>query len=35
MITPSQLSGGIYGLGIWVNQDAPHPYYHFGALPAN
>lgn len=29
MITPSQLSGGIYGLGIWVNQDAPHPYYHF------
>lgn len=29
MITPSQLSGGVYGLGIWVNQDAPHPYYHF------
>ena len=29
MITPSQLSGGVYGLGIWVNQDAPHSYYHF------
>lgn len=29
MITPSQLSRGIYGLGIWVNQDVHHQYYHF------
>lgn len=29
MITPTKLSGGIYGLGIWVNSDAPYKYYHF------
>lgn len=29
MITPTQHSGGIYGLGIWVNNDAPYKYYHF------
>lgn len=29
MITPTQLSGGIYGLGIWVNNDAPYRYYQF------
>lgn len=29
MITPTKLSGGIYGLGIWVNNDAPYPYYQF------
>jgi CubicO group peptidase (beta-lactamase class C family) len=30
MITPTQLSGGIY-LGIWVN-NAKYKYYHFGDL---
>lgn len=29
MITPTQLSGGIYGLGIWVNNDSPYRYYQF------
>lgn len=29
MITPTKNSGGIYGLGIWVNNDAPYKYYHF------
>lgn len=29
MITPTQLSGETYGLGIWVNNDAPIKYYHF------
>jgi CubicO group peptidase (beta-lactamase class C family) len=29
MITPTQLSGGIYGLGIWVNNDAKYKYYQF------
>ena len=29
MITPTQNSGGIYGLGIWINNDAPYKYYHF------
>ena len=29
MITPTQHSNGIYGLGIWVNNDAPYKYYHF------
>lgn len=29
MITPTKLSGGIYGWGIWVNNDAPYKYYQF------
>lgn len=29
MITPTKLSGGIYGMGIWVNQEAPVKFYHF------
>jgi CubicO group peptidase (beta-lactamase class C family) len=29
MVTPTKLSGGIYGMGIWVNNDAPVKFYHF------
>ena len=29
MITPTKNSGGIYGMGIWVNNDAPYKYYQF------
>lgn len=29
MVTPTKNSGGIYGLGIWVNNDAPYKYYQF------
>ncbi len=29
MVTPTKHSGGIYGMGIWVNQEAPVKFYHF------
>jgi hypothetical protein len=35
MITPTQLSGGIYGLGIWVNKMQSINIINFGDLPAN
>jgi len=29
MTKPTSLSGGVYGMGIWINQDTPVKYYHF------
>ena len=35
MITPTQHSNGIYGLGIWINNDALINIIISGDLPAN
>lgn len=32
MLTPSKLSNGVYGLGIWINNDSKIKHYYFQGL---
>ena len=32
MQTPTKLSNGAYGMGLWINQDAPIEHYYFWGL---
>lgn len=32
MRTPTKLSGGAYGMGLWINYDAPVKHYYFWGL---
>ncbi|KMQ71318.1 serine hydrolase domain-containing protein [Chryseobacterium koreense] len=32
MKTPTKLSNGVYGMGLWINEDAPIKHYYFRGL---
>lgn len=34
MTTPTKLSNGVYGMGLWINEDAPIKHYYFWGMDA-